>query len=194
VKRFLTGAIIITAAAAVYGGEPGGFRTGLYLGEAAVGCAASLPPALLGLVFYAYAEDEDKTDKAFWCGTAVTGAYPFTMTLGVMGVGERAGAASSNPGTAYLVPTAITLAGAAASAALGDALLRNRDYSVTDRVALGLWCGIIPNALLNAYVYNLVKKPAAGADSSRLSVKPYVAVSRAGRGRPTPIYGLTLSF
>jgi hypothetical protein len=154
----------------------------------------ALPPALLGLVFFAYGEDEaeDKTDKAFWWGTAVTGTYPFTMTLGTMGVGERAGAASSNPGTAYLVPTAITLAGAAASAALGNAIFR--DYDAISRVGLGLWCGIIPNALLNAYVYNLVKQPEADGASSRVSATPYVAAYRVGCDEPTPVYGLTLSF
>lgn len=114
------------------------------------------------------------------------------MTLGAMGVGERLGAASSNPGTAYLLPTAATLAGAAASAALGNAIFR--DYDAISRVGLGLWCGIIPNAFLNAYIYNRVKKPEADAASSRVSVEPCVAAYRAGRGEPTPVYGLTLSF
>jgi hypothetical protein len=114
------------------------------------------------------------------------------MTLGTMGVGERVGAPSSNPGTAYLVPTAATLAGAAASAALGNAIFR--DYDARSRVALGLWCGLVPNALLNAYVYNRVKKPEADAASSRISAKPYVTAYRVGRDEPTPVYGLTLSF
>ena len=41
-------AAIITGALAAYGGEPGGFRTGLYLGEAAAGCVLSIPVAVGG--------------------------------------------------------------------------------------------------------------------------------------------------
>jgi hypothetical protein len=189
-------AAIITGALAAYGGEPGGFRTGLYLGEAAAGCATALPPVLLGLALFGQGEEdeEDETGKAFWWGTAVTVTYPLTMTLGTMGVGERAGAASSNGGTAYLVPTAITLAGAAASALLGNAIFR--DYDARSRVALGLWCGLVPNALLNAYVYNVVKKAEADAEdtSSIFSATPYVAAYRVGRDELTPVYGLTLLF
>ncbi|MEE9455592.1 MAG: hypothetical protein V3W11_00400 [bacterium] len=180
----------MAAALAAYGGEPGGFRTGLFLGEAAAGVATALPPVLLG--FAVIAEGEDETGKAFWLGAAVMGSYPFAMTLGIMGVGERVGAPSSNPGTAYLVPTAATLAGAAASAALGNAIFR--DYDARSRVALGLWCGLFPNAFLNAYVYNRVKKPEADAASSRISATPYVTAYRVGRDEPTPVYGLTLSF
>jgi hypothetical protein len=179
---------------AAYGGEPGGFRTGLFLGEAAAGVATALPPILLGfgVIAEGESEEEDETGKAFWLGAGVMASYPFTMTLGTMGVGERVGAPSSNPGTAYLVPTAATLAGAAASAALGNAIFR--DYDARSRVALGLWCGLVPNALLNAYVYNRVKKPEADAASSRISAKPYVTAYRVGRDEPTPVYGLTLSF
>ena len=92
----------------------------------------------------------------------------------------------------YLLPTAATLAGAAASALLGNAIFR--DYDAGSRVALGLWCGLVPNALLNAYIYNRVKRPEADAASSRVSATPYAAAYRVGRDKPTPVYGLTLSF
>lgn len=185
----------MAGALAAYGGEPGGFRTGLFLGEAAVGAAVSLPPVLLGFSIItegAYGDEENETGKAFWLGVGVMASYPFTMTLGTMGVGERVGAPSSNPGTAYLVPTAATLAGAAASAALGNEIFR--DYDAGSRVALGILCGIVSNAFLNAYVYNRVKKPEADAASSRISASPYVTAYRVGRDEPTPVYGLTLSF
>lgn len=57
-----------------------------------------------------------------------------------------------------------------------------------------MFIGVIPNAFLNAYVYNRVKKPAAADETSRLAVSPYVTAYRVGRDAPTPVYGLSLSF
>jgi hypothetical protein len=114
------------------------------------------------------------------------------MTLGTLGVGEQFGAPSENRGEAYLAAALATLGGVAVSAAVGNELV-NADAAV-ERVAAGIIIGIIPNAFLNAYVYNRVKKPKADAASSRFSATAYVTAYRVGRGEPTPIYGLTLSF
>ncbi len=191
----ITLAAVMTAALAAHGGEPGSFRPGLFLGEAGAGAATSLTPVLLGSSIIskgAYGYEEDETGKGFWPGAIVMGSYPFTMTLGTMGVGEKVGAPSSNPGTVYLVPTAASLALAAASAAVGNEIFG--DYDKGSRVALGILYGVVPNAFLNAYVYNRVKKSKADAASSRISAAPYVTACRGGRGAPTPVYGLTLSF
>jgi hypothetical protein len=119
-------------------------------------------------------------------------SYPFLMTVGTMGVGERFGTPSANRREAYLYPALASLAAVGASAAAGAAAF---SYSSgAEDVAAGIFLGIVPNAFLNAYVYNRVKKPATDDISSRLSVAPYVASYRVGRGGSTPVYGLTLSF
>ena len=188
----------MTAAAPAYAGEPGGFRPGLYLGEAAVACALSIPVAVAGfyLVETSCSSYDDGGDEAYLpflvIGNSLAFAYPFAATLGTMGVGEHAGSESTNQGTAYLL-SSLASVGAAAAAGFGGLLIFDDDDRHY-RFWLGVSCGIIPNAFLNAYVYNVVKKPADDASSSRFSVAPYVAVSRAGRSEATPVYGLTLSF
>ncbi len=119
------------------------------------------------------------------------------MTGGTLLLGETVGAASTNRGAAYLIPTAVSLGGVAASAAFGVLVFGENDSYEPDwfdAAMVGVLYGVVPNAFLNAYVYNRVKKPATDDTSSRLSVAPYVASYRLGRGEPTPLYGLTLSF
>jgi hypothetical protein len=82
---------------------------------------------------------------------------------------------------------------AAAAGGFGGILLFN-DEERYDRFARGVFYGVVPNAFLNAYVYNSVKSPVTGDETSRLSVSPYVAAYRVGRDAPTPVYGLSLSF
>ena len=135
-------------------------------------------------------------DEPFWpgviIGNSLAFAYPFAATLGTMGIGERIGSKSSNQGTAYLL-SSLASVGAAAAAGFGGFLIFD-DGDHHRRFWRGVFCGIIPNALLNAYVYNRVKKPDADAASSRVSATPYVTAYRVGRDEPTPVYGLTLSF
>jgi len=83
--------------------------------------------------------------------------------------------------------------GAAAAAGFGAVLILNDDEHHR-RFSRGVFYSVVPNAFLNAYVYNRVKKPATDDATSRLSVSPYVAAYRAGRDAPTPVYGLSLSF
>jgi hypothetical protein len=131
----------------------------------------------------------------FWVGLTVT--YPFAMTGGTLLVGESIGAPSANRGTAYLITTAFSLVGVATSAAIGVAVLDHNDSYEPDwfdEAMVGITFGAIPNAFLNAYVYNRVKKPATADETSRLSVLPYVTAYRVGRDEPTPVYGLTLTF
>ena len=114
------------------------------------------------------------------------------MTLGTLGVSERFGAPSENRGEAYLAAATATFGGVAVSAAVSNEIV-DADAAV-ERVAVGILIGIVPNAFLNAYVYNRVKKPKADAASSRISATPYVTAYRVGGDEPTPVYGLALSF
>ncbi len=109
-----------------------------------------------------------------------------------MGIGEGFGSTSSNQGTAYLL-SSLASVGAAAGAGFGGVLLFN-DVDHHRRFWRGVFYGVIPNAFLNAYVYNRVKKSESGNSSSRFSATPYVAAYRLGRGEATPVYGLSLSF
>ncbi len=119
------------------------------------------------------------------------------MTGGTLLLGESIGASSANRGAAYFITTGASFGGVAASAAFGVLVFgENGSYEPDwfDAAMVGILYGVIPNAFLNAYVYNRVKKPATDDMSSRFSVAPYVASYRVGRGEPTPVYGFTLSF
>jgi hypothetical protein len=107
-----------------------------------------------------------------------------------MGIGERYGSRSSNQGTAYLLSS---FASVGAAAGFGAVFILHDDKRY-DRYPRGVLYSVVPNAFLNAYVYNRVKKPAAGDASSAFWVAPYVASHRGGRDAPTPVYGLSLSF
>ncbi len=109
-----------------------------------------------------------------------------------MGIGERYGSRSSNQGTAYLL-SSLASAGAAAAAGFGAVFILN-DEKRYDRFPRGVLYSVVPNAFLNAYVYNRVKKPAAGDASSGFRVTPYVAACRVGRGNSVPIWGVTAYF
>jgi hypothetical protein len=122
----------------------------------------------------------------------IVAAYPFLMTVGTMGVGERFGARSGNPGKVYWSATLASLAAVGASAAAGT--IPGEGGAQIEEAVAGMFIGVIPNAYLNAYVYNRVKKPAAAEETSCLAISPYVAAYRVGRDAPTPVYGLSLSF
>jgi hypothetical protein len=109
-----------------------------------------------------------------------------------MGIGERIGAPSVNLASAYLLPSLACVGGAAAFGFAGIGVFNDDDRFY--RFWRGVFYGIVPNAFLNAYVYNRVKRPEAEGASSRVSAGPYVAAYRVGRDKPTPVYGLTLSF
>lgn len=109
-----------------------------------------------------------------------------------MGIGERYGSRSSNRGWAYLWPSLVSV-GAAAAGGFGGILIFN-DEERHERFSRGVFYSVIPNAFLNAYVYNLVKKPATAEETSRVSLSPYVTAYRAGPETATPVYGLSLSF
>jgi threonine/homoserine efflux transporter RhtA len=109
-----------------------------------------------------------------------------------VGIGERYGSRSSNQGTAYLLSSFASV-GAAAAAGFGAVLILH-DEKRYDRFPRGVLYSVVPNAFLNAYVYNRVKEAAAGDGSSGVSVAPYVAAYSGGRGAPMSVYGLALSF
>ncbi len=109
-----------------------------------------------------------------------------------MGIGERFGSRSSNQGTAYLLSSLASVGAAAAFGFAGIGVFNDEDRFY--RFWRGVFYGVVPNAFLNAYVYNRVKRPGADAASSRISAKPYVTAYRVGRDEPTPVYGLTLLF
>jgi len=109
-----------------------------------------------------------------------------------MGIGERYGSRSSNRGWAYLWPS-LASAGAAAAAGFGAVFILG-DEERHQRFSRGVFYSVIPNAFLNAYVYNRVKKPETDNETSHLSVSPYVTVYRARPNRATPVYGISLSF
>jgi hypothetical protein len=122
----------------------------------------------------------------------ILAAYPFLMTAGTMGVGEKYGARSANRGEAYLYPTLASLGGVAVSAAAGNFIVG--DDRAVMRLAVGVFVGTLPNAFLNAYVYNRVKEPEAAGSSSLPEVTPFVALSRGDRESPTPVWGVTVFF
>lgn len=124
----------------------------------------------------------------------ILAAYPFLMTVGTMGVGEKYGARSANRGEAYLYPTLASLGGVAVSAAAGNFLV-DHDQAVM-RLAVGVFFGTFPNAFFNAYVYNRVKEPEGEADSSSAlpAVAPFVALSPGGPTEATPLYGFSVCF
>jgi hypothetical protein len=109
-----------------------------------------------------------------------------------MGIGERFGSKSSNRRTVYLL-SSLVFVGAAAAAGFGGVLIFN-DVDPHRRFSRGVFYGVIPNAFLNAYVYNRVNKPSTDVTSSRYSVAPYVTPHRAASAEVTALYGLSLSF
>ncbi len=120
-------------------------------------------------------------------------SYPFLMTVGTMGVGERFGTPSANRREAYLYPALASLAAVGASAAAGAAAFSYS--SEAEDVVAGIFLGIVPNAFLNAYVYNRVKKAEAGtASSAGVSIAPYIAACRVGRENSIPVWGVTVCF
>lgn len=193
----------MAAALAAYGGEPGGLRAGLFLGEAAAGCALSAPVTVGGFYLvvassslYGGGYDRIVEAEPYWPGVIIGNtlafAYPFATTLGTMGIGERFGAPSANRRSAYLLPSFACVGAAVLFGFTGVAVFNDQDHF--NRFWRGVFYGVVPNAFLNAYVYNRVKKPEADAASSRISATPYVTAYRVGRDEPTPVYGLTLSF
>ncbi len=189
----LAAAVALSASAPA--GEPGGFRPGLYLGEVGGALFASTPSvgaSLLVLIPTLYGIDDDGPVGWGALGVGVLVSYPFLMTVGTMGVGERYGARSGNRGEVYWCATLASLAGVGVSAAAGT--IPGSDGPRIEEAVAGIIIGVIPNAFLNAYVYNRVKKPESGNSSSRVWAAPYVAAYRGGRENPIPVWGVTVCF
>ena len=70
-----------------------------------------------------------------------------------------------------------------------------KDVYMND-IYLGIFLfDVVSKPFLVTYVYNKVKKPARpGTDTRRPAVSPYAGVATGERGRPVPLYGVTLSF
>jgi hypothetical protein len=188
-------AAAITLSGSALAGEPGGFRPGLYFAEVGGALAASTPAVGTSLLFVIpalYGTDEDGPVGWEVLSLSILASYPFLMTVGTMGIGEKYGARSGNRGEVYWAATLASLAAVGASAAAGT--IPGESGARVEEAVAGMYIGVIPNAFLNAYVYNRVKTPATGDETSSLAVTPYVAAYRAGRDAPTPVYGLSLSF
>ena len=188
-------AATVALSASALAGEPGGFRPGLYLREVGGAVFASTPAVSTGVaVLIPMMSGAEGDGPGGWgvLAIGVLASYPFLMTAGTMGLGERYGARSGNRGEVYWAATLASLAGVAVSAAVGT--IPGSDGARIDEAVAGIFFGVIPNAFLNAYVYNRVKKPESDDSSSRFSAAPYVAAYRGGRESPIPVWGVTVCF
>jgi len=189
----LIGSITVAALAitSARGAEPERFRPGLYFAE--VGVGAFLGGAAVAAAWTASDDFPDfhysggcLSEPEFDGASAWMLAYPLAMSAGTMVVGELGGAPSANRGTAYTWAALASGGGVAASLAIG---------AVFDIYPYFVVFGVIPNAFLNAAVYNWTKRPKANV-AAACRWAPYVSCARApsASGKPLPVYGLEFSF
>ncbi len=201
-KKYGTAALVIAAIAstAAVAGEPEGFRPGLYLGEVGAAFAFSAPPIIAGYYLLQASDDNGAhgdvvhTDMPlFILGGSLALGYPFVASFGTNLIGENLGAPSSNKGSAYFWPSLVGM-----PISIGAAFLSPHWFPHSDDLkgfAAGAFISAVPNAFLNAVVYNWVKEPRLSGSSAPFNVEPYLASYRGdGGARPTPVYGVALSF
>ena len=190
-KMLLTGLAFALFAANVVAHEPGGFNGKLYAAEVAVGGSMTLVPVIWGaLAKLSFPYDPDDRYSTF--ALSVTSTYPLLMGLGTFLVGEIWGASSENKKACYIIPAAVTFGVTAGLALLGSCFTSDRK----DGALVGEWVSIVPNAFLNAYLYNVVKKPKEAPDKTSLTVRPYFTALREpnSEGDLTLLCGVTASF
>jgi hypothetical protein len=159
--------------ATVYAHEPGGFNGRLYGAEVMVGGAMTLAPVLIGVGFATggaiYTKERDEKYALY-----LTSIYPLLMNAGVFLVGEIWGASSENKAVSYFVPTATSFGIMAVTAYVGSRVSEDPE----EGAVIGEWFGIVPNAFLCAYLYNVLKKPKSPETSTTMVVEPYINISR----------------
>lgn len=118
--------------------------------------------------------------------------YPFLIGSGTFAVGEIWGASSGNKTASYIIPTTVSF-GVMGSGTLIGSLFDENGRGGAFAVLL---VSVIPNAFLNAFLYNVVKKPKEDADTASLEVRPYFTALRepGSEGDLTLLCGVTAGF
>ena len=184
--------VMALGAGAASAGEPGGTPDELFFTEAAAAGAVGIAFFVAG---YAVGGDPAKNgDTARETASYVVyGAAPLASALTVYVVGETAGQRSANRGVLALATagTFYAVMGAAAGAAFA---LTEEDKDAGALTAA--FYGLIPTAFAGAAVYNALKKPYFyELPGYSLKIEPSFGVYRGGEDdRPTPVYGLSVSF
>jgi hypothetical protein len=190
--RILIVALVSALLAANVGAhEPSGFNGKLYAAEIAVGGSMTLAPVLLGVGYItAGAIFTSERDQKY--ALYLTSSYPLLMNAGVFLVGEIWGASSENKAVSYFVPTVVSLGFMGLTAYVGSRLGGDPE----EGAVIGEWFGIVPNAFLCAYLYNVLKKPKNGDTSTTMAIEPYFNVSRnfSNRERITLKWGISANF
>jgi hypothetical protein len=161
---------LLTAYAGAY--EPGGFNGKLYAAEVSLGTSLAIIPIGFGIL-RAYATTSSTVEEDEKTALRIMSTYPFLIGAGTFAVGEIWGAFSGNKTAAYIVPTTVSF-GVMGSATLIGSLF---DENGRGGAFTGMLVSVIPNAFLNAYLYNVVKKPKRENTNASVSFSPYFTTS-----------------
>lgn len=118
--------------------------------------------------------------------------YPLSVGSGTFAVGEIWGASSGNKMAGYIIPTTVSFGVMGGATLLGSLFDENgRGGAFT-----GMLISVIPNAFLNAYLYNVIKKPNEGPDTASLVIQPYFTALRepGSEGDLTLLCGVAAGF
>ena len=127
-------------------------------------------------------------------GLTLLAAYPLAAATGTYLLGEGLDGPSAEKGATFgrtaFAAYGQTLVFAFAAGMVGMA----EGVDSSDALKWAFWVDVSTKPFLTTYVYNSVKRPAAGPRDSRLAVEPYVCTAAASDGGAVPLYGVTVSF
>jgi hypothetical protein len=127
-------------------------------------------------------------------GWVVFAAYPLAASTGTYLLGEGLDGPSAEKGatfgrtTFFAYGQTLVLAFAAGMVGMAEGV------DSSDAYKWAFWVDVSTKPFLTTYVYNSLKRPAAGPRESRLAVEPYVCAAAASDGGAVPLYGVTVSF